>query len=173
MLTAYEKRPVVPHPVKARRASSGLPVRIAYGAGLIAVGLYLAWHFGRSMLFLEGTGTVSAPLYVVSTPHLSQISYVNVTPGIMVADGDLLATLESTQLDQEINSLERILVEQSHREADLRIRLRIAMATMDLARDRLAIAEEAFSRIDASNTAVTRAAPDLNESFGVPKSVWK
>lgn len=146
--------PMAPHPVRGRRSRSGLAVRLVYGAGVIAVGCYFAWYFGRALLFLEGAGQVTAPVYDVSTPYLSQVVHMNVTPGIAVEEGDLIATVTSPQLDREIGEFERLLVEQGQKEADLRIRLRIALATRDLAHRSVDIVEEAFSRLDsgANNT---------------------
>lgn len=145
----------LPHPVEARRARSGTPVRLAYGLAVLSLAVYLAWSFGRQLLFLEGTGEVDAPRYVVSTPYISQVRFINVAPGLTVAEGDIIATVTSQQLDQQINDLERVLVEQSQTEAELRIRLRIASATTDATRDRLAIAGEAFQRLDADRAGVT------------------
>ena len=150
-----EQLPLAPHPVRDRRARSGIVVRLVYGLGVLAVGLYFAWYFGRSLLFLEGAGIVAAPVYNVSTPYLSQIVHMNVTPGIEVSEGDLITTVTSPDLDREVNDLDRMMVEQSQKEADLRIRLRIARATLDLARNQVALAEEAFKRLDPTGSGVT------------------
>lgn len=147
--------PRAPHPVRDRRARSGLLVRLVYGLGVMAVGVYIAWYFGRSLLFLEGAGIVTAPVYDVSTPYLSQVVHMNVSSGIAVEEGDLIATVTSPQLDREINEFDRMLMEQSEKEADLRIRLRIASATLDLARKNVELTEEAFARLDGENTGVT------------------
>jgi HlyD family secretion protein len=148
-----EINPMIPDPVAGRRSTSGAALRFAYGAGIIALGLYLAWYFGRGFLFLEGTGVVSAPLHVVSTPYLSKIDHINVAPGISVYEGDILATVRSPQLEQDINALDRILVDQSHKEADLRIRYRIAKATSETADARMAVANEAYARLEAGGSA--------------------
>lgn len=155
----------IPHPVEARRSRSGTPVRVAYGLAVLSLGLYLAWHFGRQFLFLEGGGTVDAPRYVISTPYISQVQYLNVAPGLMVSEDDLVAVVKSQQLDQQMNDLDRVLVEQSQTEAELRIRLRTAGATTEAARDRLAIASEAFQRLDADRNGVT--------SFGYRMDVYR
>lgn len=147
--------PLAPHPVRDRRARSGLVVRLVYGLGVLAVALYFAWYFGRALVFLEGTGVVTAPVYDVSTPYLSQVVHMNVTSGIAVEEGDLIATVTSPQLDSEINELDRILVEQSQKEADLRIRLRIATATLGLASKNVELTEEAFTRLGPGNAGVT------------------
>lgn len=148
-----EINPMIPDPVEARRSTSGAAVRFAYGAGIIALGLYLIWYFGRGFLFLEGTGLVTAPLHVVSTPYLSKIEHINVAPGIPVNEGDILATVRSPQLEQDINALDRILVDQSQKEADLRIRYRIAKATSETADSRLAVVNEAYARLDGAGSA--------------------
>jgi multidrug resistance efflux pump len=140
-----------PDPVETRRSVSGMGVRIIYGTGVIGLGLYLLWYFGRSLLFLEGTGIVTAPIYDISTPYLSLIDSVNVVPGIYISEHDIVATIHSPQLDQNINDIDRVLVEQSQKEADLRIRYRIANATSQSAQDRLAMANEAFRRLDGKN----------------------
>lgn len=148
-----EINPYIPDPVESRRAHSGAAVRLAYGFGIIALVLYGAWYFGRAFIFLEGTGIVSAPLHDVSTPYLSQIEHVNVAPGISVSEGDLIARIRSPQLDQEINNLDRLLLEQSQKEADLRIRYEVAKATSQSANDRLAVTNEAYSRLEGSAAA--------------------
>jgi multidrug resistance efflux pump len=142
----------IPDPVNTRRSTSGLGIRIIYGAGVIGLGLYLFWYFGRSLLFLEGTGIVAAPLYNISTPYLSRIDHIYVVPGINISEQDVLATLQSPQLEQQINDIDRILVEQSQKEADLRIRYRIAHATAQSTQDRLTLADEAFRRFDGKNS---------------------
>lgn len=144
--------PMIPNPVETRRAASGFAVRLAYGVGLLLLGATLLWHFGRGFVFLEGTGLVSAPVHEISTPYLSRVEYLNVVPGIVVTSGDLLARIKSPQLDREINEIERVLVEQSQKEADLRVRYRIAKATSQSSTDRLAMANEAFQRLDGKNT---------------------
>jgi len=130
-------------------------VRVVYGAGVLAVGIYFAWYFGRALLFLEGSGTVAAPVYDVSTPYLSKVVHMNVTSGIEVEEGDLIAKLTSPQLDSEVNELDRMLVEQSQTEADLRIRLRVALATVGLAKKNVELAEEAFGRLGPGGSGVT------------------
>jgi multidrug resistance efflux pump len=72
-----------------------------------------------------------------------------------VAEGDLIAVVKSQQLESQVNDLDRLLVEQSQKEADLRIRLRIASATREATRDRLAIASEAYQRLDGDRAGVT------------------
>ncbi len=144
--------PRIPDPVESRRAASGFAVRFAYGLGIIVLAATLLWHFGRGFLFLEGTGVVSAPVHDISTPYLSRVEYVNVVPGIVVTAGDLLARIKSPQLDREINEIERALVEQSQKEADLRVRFRMAKATSQSASDRLAMANEAYQRLDGKNS---------------------
>jgi len=147
--------PLAPHPVRARRARSGLLVRLVYGAGVLAVASYFAWYFGREFLFLEGAGTVTAPVYDVSTAYLSQVVHMNVASGVAVEKGDLIATLKSPQIEREVDDLDRLLVEQSQKEADLKIRLRVSAATVDLLRKNVELADEAFSRLDPSNSGVT------------------
>ena len=146
-----EINPSIPNPVDMRRAASGFAIRFLYGLGILGFAAYLLWYFGRAFLFLEGTGFVSAPLHEISTPYLSRIEHMNVAPGIVVSADDLLATIKSPQLDKEINDIDRILVEQSQREADLKIRYRIAKATSQSAADRLLMANEAFQRLDGRN----------------------
>lgn len=141
----------IPDPVETRRAASGFAIRFLYGAGIVGLAFYLLWYFGRVFIFLEGTGFVSAPLYEISTPYLSRVDHMNVAPGIVVSTDDLIATIRSPQLDKEINDIDRILVEQSQREADLKIRYRIAKATSQSASDRLLMANEAFQRLEGKN----------------------
>lgn len=94
--------PLMSDPVDARRSRSSVAIRIAYGAGVIELGLYIIWYFSRAILFLEGTGVVVAPMHEISTPYLPRVDYLNVAPGIKVATQDVLAIIKSPQLDQDI-----------------------------------------------------------------------
>lgn len=137
-----------PHPVEARRARSGKLVRFAYGFAVLSLLSYVAWHFGRQYLFLEGMGLVEARRYVVSTPYVSEVQRINIAPGLRVTAGDLVARIESQEVQQRINDLNRMLLDQTQKGADLRIKLRVASATLEGARDRFVIASEAVKRFE-------------------------
>lgn len=142
-------------PVQARRSRGGAIVRFLYGAGVIALIAYLLWAGGRSLLFLEGPGYVSAPKYVASTPYLSQVTHMNVSPGVEVEAGDIVAFTTSPQVERERTELLRLQLEQANREGELRIRLRIASATLAASKERLRFADESTARTDGSHSVST------------------
>ena len=152
--------PVAPppvDPVQGRRKRGGAFVRWLYGAGVILLAAYLAWAGGRSLIFLEGPGYVAAPKYLASTPYLSQISHMNVSAGVGVDAGDILAFTTSPQVEREKTELLRLELEQANREGELKIRLRIATATLSASKDRLAFADETLGRMGDHNVTVSTA----------------
>lgn len=144
-------------PVQGRRKRGGAFVRWLYGTGVLALAAYLAWAGGRSLIFLEGPGYVAAPKYLASTPYLSQVTHMNVSAGVTVDAGDILAFSTSPQVEREKTELLRLELEQSNREGELKIRLRIATATLSASKDRLSFADEALARMAEHNVAVSTA----------------
>lgn len=151
-----------PHPVEARRARSGTLVRGVYGSAVLSLLAYVLWYFGSQYLFLEGTGLVEARRYVVSTPYVSEVKRINIAPGLRVTAGDLIARIESQQVQQRINELNQMLLDHSQKSTELRIKLRVAAATMDGARDRLALASEAAKRFEAQPVELTSLSHRMN-----------
>ena len=160
-MTARLPAPPATDPAQARRARSGRFVRFVYGAGVLALVAYLAWMAGRSLLFLEGPGYVSAPKYLASTPYLSQVTHMNVSAGVTVEAGDIVAFTTSPQVERERTENLRLQLEQANREGELRIRLRIASATLSAAKDRLRFTEEAMAKADGSHSVSTSFKLDL------------
>ncbi len=148
-------------PVTGRRAMGGAFIRFVYGTGVLALVGYLAWSAGRSVLFLEGPGDVMAPKYIASTPYLSQVVHMNVSPGITVQADDVLAFTTSPQVERERTENLRLQLEQADREGELNIRLRVAAATLSATKDRLAATEQALARLDGGTSVSTAFRLDL------------
>jgi hypothetical protein len=68
-------------PVAERRMRSGSIIRFLYASGMIILIVILSWNFARGLLFLEGTGTITAKKMVIAYPFPVRIKSVNVTPG--------------------------------------------------------------------------------------------
>ncbi|NBQ40956.1 MAG: biotin/lipoyl-binding protein, partial [Alphaproteobacteria bacterium] len=76
---------------------SGSIVRFLYACAIVIFIGILGWNFARGLLFLEGTGTISAKKMVIAYPFPVRIKSVNVTPGSDVKAGDVLLRLDDTQ----------------------------------------------------------------------------
>ena len=138
--------PEVPDPVENRRASSGRAVRVVYIAGLLVFGGYLAWHFLRFMVFLEGSGTITAKQFQISVPYAVHIDAIEVVPGSRVKRGDVIAVVNSFEVEEYRSGLLRSIAEMTTREAEFQIMLSIAQASLAPSAKRLEIAKETTKR---------------------------
>jgi multidrug resistance efflux pump len=144
--------PHVPDPVESRRRAAGRMVRIAYATIVFGVLAFFVIYFGRPLVYLSGPGVVSAPRYMVSLPYVVQISHLNVTPGSTVALGEEIGRVQSPQQEGVVATYMRALAEIAGREADLRVKARVAAESLETARAYLRLTEEAVNRIEASPT---------------------
>jgi multidrug resistance efflux pump len=138
--------PGIPDPVENRRSSSGRTVRLVYLLGLIGFAVYLAWHFLRFMVFLEGSGTITARQSLISAPYTVHIESIEVIAGSRVKRGDVIAVVTSFEVEQYRSELLRSIAEMTAREAELQIRLSIAQASLAPSAKRLEIAQETTKR---------------------------
>src|SRR5215510_10914827 len=144
--------PNVPDPVESRRRAAGRLVRIAYATIVFGVLAFFVIYFGRPLVYLGGPGVVSAPRYVVSSPYVVQISQMKVTPGSVVAVGDEIGRVQSPQQEGVVATYMRALAEIAGREAELRVKARVAKESRETALAYLRLTEEAVKRIEASPT---------------------
>jgi len=144
--------PHVPDPVESRRRAAGRLVRIAYATIVFGVLAFFVIYFGRPLVYLGGPGVVSAPRYVVSSPYVVQISQMKVTPGSVVAVGDEIGRVQSPQQEGVVATYMRALAEIAGREAELRVKARVAKESRETALAYLRLTEEAVKRIEASPT---------------------
>jgi hypothetical protein len=144
--------PHVPDPVESRRRAAGRMVRIAYGTIVFGVLAFFVVYFGRPLVYLSGPGVVSAPRHVVSLPYVVQVSKMNVTPGSVVAAGEEIGRVQSPQQDNVVATYMRALAEVAGRQAELRVKARVAQESLESARAYLGLTEEAVDRIEASPT---------------------
>jgi HlyD family secretion protein len=144
--------PHVPDPVESRRRAAGRLVRIAYATIVFGLLAFFVIYFGRPLVYLSGPGVVSAPRYVVSSPYVVQVSRMNVTPGSVVVVGDEIARVQSPQQEGVVANYMRALAEIVGREAELRVKARVAQESLESARAYMRLTEETVDRINASPT---------------------
>ncbi|WP_069881615.1 HlyD family secretion protein [Bosea sp. BIWAKO-01] len=142
--------PDLPDPVESRRVGAGRVVRWVYATFILLIMGFFLWRFGSPLIFLSGPGVVSAPRLAVSLPYLAQVKRIDVGPGATVQAGDLIAVIDSPQVDEITASLLRALADVSGREADLRVKARVAKASLDAAKSRSTMAEEAMQRLEGN-----------------------
>lgn len=123
-------------PVKSRRATAGGVVRTAYATLLLGLAAILGWLMLKPLIYTESAGQVLAPRYIISTPYSSRIVEVSVKPGERVKAGDVVARVQSPEVDMLRANLATSLAEQGKTVADSRIRLAVAEATLPAARRR-------------------------------------
>lgn len=141
--------PDIPDPVENRRSSSGRAVRLVYLVGLLGFALFLAWHFLRFTIFLEGSGTITAKQFQISVPYPVHIDSIEVVAGSRVKRGDVIALVSSFEVEQYQTDLLRSIADIVAREAELQIRLSIAQASLGPSAERLKIAQEVTRRFQA------------------------
>lgn len=126
--------PNVPDPVESRRTSSGRIVRFVYALGVTLVLGFFVFRFAAPLIFLSGPGIVSAPREIVSAPYIVQVQRVDVTPGATVQAGTPIALVRSPQVSETLANLTRALAEVTTREAELRVKARLARDSLESAR---------------------------------------
>jgi len=139
--------PHVPDPVESRRRAAGRVLRITYGTFVFGVLGFFVVYFGAPFVFLGGPGTVSSPRYVISLPYTVQVGHMNVASGDQVAQGEEIGQVRSPQQEGIVATYMRALAELTGREADLRIKARVAHDTLESARSYLRLTEEAAERL--------------------------
>ena len=145
--------PNVPDPVESRRRAAGRVVRFAYGVTVFGVLAFLVVYFGTPLVFLSGPGTVTAPRYVVSLPHIVQVRAMKVTPGAIVKAGQEIGLVISPQIDSVLASYMNALADIAVRRAELRIKLRVAQELLASSRSYLQLTEETIARIEETSAA--------------------
>lgn len=142
--------PNVPDPVESRRTSSGRIVRFVYALGVTFVLGFFVFRFAAPLIFLSGPGIVSAPREIVSAPYIVQVQRVDVTPGATVQAGTPIALVRSPQVSETLANLTRALAEVTTREAELRVKARLARDSLESARSRLRIADDNVRRLESA-----------------------
>jgi multidrug resistance efflux pump len=145
--------PNLPDPVESRRRAAGWLVRLAYAVGVFGVLGFFVVYFGSPFVFLSGPGTVSSARYVISLPYIVQVSRMDVAPGAEVKTGEEIGQVRSPQQDGVVATYMRALAELGGREAELRIKARVARDSLEAARSYLRLTEEAVERLETSGTA--------------------
>ena len=141
--------PNVPDPVESRRSASGRIVRFVYALGVTLVLGFFVLRFSAPLVFLSGPGIVSAPREIVSLPYIVQVQRMEVTPGATVQAGTPIALVRSPQFDETLSNFARALADVTGREAELRVKARLARDSLESARSRLRVADESLHRLEA------------------------
>jgi HlyD family secretion protein len=142
--------PLVPDPVESRRRAAGRFVRIAYALSVFGVLAFFIVYFGAPYVFLRGPGVISSPRYVISLPYIVHVSRINVVPGAAVKLGEEIAQVRSPRMDGIVGTYMNALADITGRRADLRIKARVALDSIDAARAYLRQTEEAVERLDGT-----------------------
>lgn len=135
-----------------RRASRRLG-RLIYLVLLLGFLAYVAWAFVGPVLFLRADGIVASDRFVAGVSYTAKVTSVDVEPGDRVAAGQLLLTLESTDVLNTIAQLTQGLASLQAHEQELNGRLRKAELLLPVAEKRLAEATEASRVVDRADTA--------------------
>ena len=152
-ITVNRLDPNVPDPIESRRRAAGRLVRFAYGATVFGVLAFFVIYFGAPLVLLSGPGTVTAPRYVVSLPHIVQIKTMNVVPGATVKAGQVIGTVNSPQVDSVIATYMNALADIAVRRAELRVKLRVAQESLASSRSYLRLTEETIAHIEEMSSA--------------------
>lgn len=142
--------PNVPDPVESRRSTAGRLVRLIYGLCVLGILGFFAVYFGASLILLKGPGIVSASREIVSLPYIVQVMRMEVKPGEHVQSGSLIARVRSPQVNETLSNLTRALADVTSREAELRVKARIARDSLASAKSRLRNAEDTAARLEAN-----------------------
>ena len=126
--------PHIPDPVESRRRAAGRFLRFTYGTIVFGVLGFFVVYFGAPFVFLSGPGTVSSPRYVISLPYTVQVGNMNVAPGSEVKQGDEIGQVRSPQQEGIVATYMRAQTDLAGREADLRIKARVAQDTLESGR---------------------------------------
>jgi multidrug resistance efflux pump len=145
--------PHVPDPVESRRRAAGRFIRITYGTIVFGVLGFFVIYFGAPLVVLSGPGTVSSSRYVISLPYTVQVRRMDVAPGAEVRAGEEIAQVRSPQKDETVATYMRALAELAGRQAELRIKARVAGDSLEAARAYRQLTEETVQRLENTATA--------------------
>ena len=143
--------PHVPDPVESRRRAAGRFVRIAYATVVFGMLAFFVIYVGRPIVYLDGSGVVSSPRFVVSLPYVVQVSHMNAKPGTVVEAGEEIGQVRSPQHDGVVATYMQALADIVGRRAELRIKARVAQDSLESARLYMRLTEEAADRIEGSS----------------------
>src|SRR5262245_8401243 len=149
-ITVNRLDPIVPDPVESRRRAAGRLVRMAYATTVFGVLAFFVVYFGAPFVFLRGPGTVSSPRYVISLPYIVHVIRMTVTPGDEVGKQDQIGQVRSPQVDGVVATYMRAQADVASRQAELRVKARVARDSLETARSFLTVAEDAVQRMEAA-----------------------
>jgi HlyD family secretion protein len=121
------------------------------GVGLIVVAIIFYGFLGRIPIVVQGSGMLigGQELYLVELTAGGRIVELNVAPGDQVTRGEVIALLQSTQIDREMNSATQrfaLLKEQNQQLTALEVS-QLTLATVALERDRESLEQDISSSL--------------------------
>lgn len=138
MIKALRKRPRPDNLVNQVRAGGkSMGRRIYLGAVLAGLSFMLIQLVGP-MLFLEADGLAMKDRTVVASLYNARVIGIHVKPGDQIEAGDVLMTLQSTEMLDRLSDVASKRATISARESQIRSRLSSLNITMPSARERLA-----------------------------------
>ena len=152
-ITINRLDPNVPDPIESRRRAAGRFVRFVYAVTVFGILAFFIIYFGRPFVFLSGPGTVTAPRYLVSLPHVVQVKTMKVVPGATVEAGQEIGTVSSPQVDGILATYMNALADIAVRRAELRVKVRVAQESLASTRSYLQLTEETIARIEETSAA--------------------
>ena len=138
----------LPDPIESRKLSVAKLIRIFYATGLFLIFGYFVYNFGQPLVFLEGTGIVSAPRYNVSVPYITHIEHMNVISGIEVTKGDEIAIVSSPEINRDISNLLSEISTRIDQITSLKIRYSTAAGSIKSAESRSNLANRSLDRFN-------------------------
>lgn len=136
----------LPDPLESRRLCVAKLIRIFYATGLACILGYFVYKFGQPLVFLEGTGIVSAPSYNISVPYISHIEHMNVIPGVEVTRGDEIAIVASPEINRDIANLLSEISRIADQLTNLKIKYDTAEGSLNAAANRSDVAIKSLDR---------------------------
>lgn len=149
MSVAYKNTPDL---YEKRRTRSGQIVRLIYGLSIILLMSILAWNFMRGFLFLEGTGTITAKKNIISFSFPVRITDIFVSAGSDVKKGELIARIESFEIDQAATRIKIQISELNIKLAEFEIRYKVAKETEIFAQRRASMTRDIFDKLERLST---------------------
>jgi multidrug resistance efflux pump len=157
------------------RSGGQTVARRVYLATIVVAGLALGHTLFGGLFFLEAPGLVSKDVHVVATDFAGVVTAVPAAAGRRVQAGDVIAVIESKDMEDRIADLSGRIGQISTREGQIASRLNALANLMPLAAHRQRRAHESFAMVrDALGRGLTttnRVADAAREAFEAERDV--
>jgi multidrug resistance efflux pump len=138
--------------VRASRRKKG---RYIYILLVLGAFVYIGDKFLGPYVWLDAGGLVSADRTMISVPDEAQVLTIDVTPGEKVHKGEVLATVHSSRVTQNVADLKTRYADAEAKAAELNIKRNVANAVAKVAAERLKVAEDNLKKLSTSRAFVT------------------